>query len=90
VQWEAIREGLDDLRHLYFLEDLMKQVGADSGTVRQAQALLAEIRKATVVDLNVFKEKFGADIEVHHHCLWEPELFENYRDAITNMILKLK
>ncbi len=90
LQWEAIREGLDDLRHLYFLEDQIAQAPAHSETARQAKELLAEIREATIVDLNVFKEKFGMDIDVHHHSLWEPERFDNYRNAITGMILKLK
>lgn len=90
LQWEAIREGIDDLRHCYFLEDLLKKPQADPETVRQAQSLLAEIKRETVIDLKVFKEKFGADIEVHHHSIWEPERFDHYRDAITKMILKLK
>ena len=87
VQWEGIREGLDDLRYIYMLEKLIKKY-PDAPAAKSAKALLARIRKDTCVDLNEYKKRFGLPIDVHHYCWWAPEKLELCREAIAAEIMK--
>ena len=87
IQWEGIREGLDDLRYIYMLEKLIKKYPA-APAVNSAKALLAKIRKDTCVDLNAYQKRFGKAIDVHHYCWWTPEKMELYRNAIIAEIMK--
>ncbi len=86
LQWEAIREGIDDLRYLRTLEKILAEK-PDHPSAAAAQKLLQELWQETVVDLEVYAERFGKDIEVHHHCVWEPERFDYYRRKIASAIL---
>ncbi|NLZ63260.1 MAG: hypothetical protein GX902_05575 [Lentisphaerae bacterium] len=90
IQWEGIREGLDDLRYAYLLDDLVAAAPADSPEAKYGKAVQERIKTETVTDLDVFKEKFGEDIAIHQQCLWEPEKFDELRDATIQAILKLK
>ena len=87
VQWEGIREGLDDLRYLYKLEKLIAK-SPGTPAAKSAQALLNKIRKDTCVDLDAYKKRFGLHIDVHHYCWWSPEKMELYRNAVIAEILK--
>ena len=89
LQWEAIREGLDDLRYLYKL-DACIAAAPDSPAAAEGQALLAEIRKATVVDLNEYKKRFGKETDIHQHSFWAPEQAEEFRDRVIAAILKFR
>ena len=89
VQWESIREGLDDLRYLRKLEECI--AGApESPAAAEARKFLAELRKETVVDLEVYKKRFGRHIDVHQYCVWAPEKMEAYRDRIIGLIMKFE
>ena len=90
IQWEGIREGLDDLRYAYLLDDLVAAALVNSPEAKYGKAVQERIKAETVTDLDVFKEKFGEDIAIHQQCLWEPEKFDELRDAIIQAILKLK
>jgi hypothetical protein len=87
VQWEGIREGLDDLRYLYQLEKLISKY-PHTPAAKSAKALLNKIRKETCVDLEAYKKRFGLHIDVHHYCWWSPEKMELYRNAVIAGILK--
>ena len=89
LQWEAIREGLDDLRYLYKLEACIA-AAPDSPAAAEGKALLAEIRKATVVDLNEYKKRFGKETDIHQHSFWAPEQAEEFRDRVIAAILKFR
>ncbi len=86
LQWEAIREGIDDFRYIRTLEKAIAAQPTHPACV-EAKKLLQDIWQETIVDLAVYAERFGRDIEVHHKCLWEPELFDYYRQKISNAIL---
>ncbi|NLF93955.1 MAG: DUF4091 domain-containing protein, partial [Oligosphaeraceae bacterium] len=90
IQWEGIREGLDDLRYAYLLDDLVAAAPVDSPEAKFGKAVQERVLAETVTDLDVFKEKFGEDIAIHQQCIWEPEKFDALRDAIIQAILKLK
>ena len=87
LQWEGIREGLDDLRYLCKLEAC---IAGAPGTPAAAEgkALLAELRKATVVDLNEYKKHFGKETAVSWRSFWAPEKPEEYRTRVIAAILK--
>jgi len=87
IQWEGIREGLDDLRYIHQLEKLIAQY-PKVPAVKSAKALLARMYKDICVDLNAYKKRFGKPIDVHHYCWWSPEKMENYRNAIIAEIMK--
>ena len=87
IQWEAIREGLDDLRYIYMLEKLIARY-PNAPAAKSAKALLARLRKETCVDLNAYKKRFGLPIDVHHYCWWAPEKMEKERNNIIAEILK--
>lgn len=89
LQWEAIREGIDDFRYLRTLEQALAK-HPEHPAAAGAKALLQELWQETVVDLDVYAQRFGKDIEVHHKCIWEPERFDYYRDKITAAILAFK
>ena len=89
LQWEGIREGLDDLRYLYKLEECIA-AAPGSPAAAEGKALLAELRKATVVDLNEYKKRFGKETDIHQHSFWAPEQFEAYRDRVIAAILKFR
>ena len=69
----------------------MRHVAApDSPAAAEGQALLAEIRKATVVDLNEYKKRFGKETDIHQHSFWAPEQAEEFRDRVIAAILKFR
>ncbi len=89
IQWEAIREGLDDLRYIYTLED---KIAANPGTPAAAEGkkLLNEIKGDTVVDLKEYKKHFGSEIDIHQYSIWTPEKYDEYRSRLQDAILKFK
>ena len=89
VQWESIREGLDDLRYLHKLEACIA-AAPKSPAAAEARKFLAELRKETVVDLEVYKKRFGRPIDVHQYCVWAPEKPEAYRNRVIELIMKFQ
>lgn len=86
IQWESLREGLDDLRYLYTLEDKIA-ANPNSKAAKSGQMLLDKIKKDTVIDLNEYKKLFGKDIDVHHYSVWEDEKYDLYRKQLQEAIL---
>ena len=52
--------------------------------------MLAEIRQATVVDLNEYRKRFGLPIDIHQYCIWKPGKMDEYRNRIIAAILKFR
>ena len=52
--------------------------------------MLAEIRQATVVDLNEYQKRFGLPIDIHQYCIWMPGKMDEFRDRIIAAILKFQ
>lgn len=88
IQWEALREGLDDLRYLYMLERLIKE-NPGTSQAKEAQAFLDNLYKDISVDLNDYQKKFGSAICVHIRSLWAPEKYEVSRNAVIEHIFAL-
>lgn len=88
IQWEAIREGLDDLRYLSVLEE---RIAGNPGDPRakEAQAFLDRLRGEISVDLKDYRKAFGSELDVHIRSLWAPEKYDACRDEIIAQILKL-
>jgi len=90
IQWEAIREGLDDFKYIHTLEELIRKNGAEKPEAcAKAQRLLDEIKADTVVDLKEYKKHFGEEIAVHIKSFWPPERYDLYRQKIAERIIGL-
>jgi len=79
--WEAVREGIDDIRYIYQLEKLCEQKSAESPTeVALAEQFLDEIRGMCDFDERTIINEFGD---------WTPERFNSIRDQVISLIIKL-
>ena len=89
LQWEGIREGLDDYRYIIKLEQC---IAAAPGTqaAKNGKALLKELHKATIVDLNEYKRRFKLPIDIHQYCIWAPGKMDEYRNRIIAAILQFQ
>ncbi|MFC2076024.1 glycoside hydrolase domain-containing protein [candidate division KSB1 bacterium] len=79
--WEAVREGIDDLRHLYLLERLIKSAGEDNPNAIAAEKFLEKLRGMCDIDDRRMVNNFGP---------WTPETFDQVRAEMIDWILKLK
>ena len=92
IEWEGLREGIDDLRYLHTLELEIAdaRAGGDAAAVAVAdegEALLDEIRDATVVDLAEYEER---GISFHTDSIWEPAQYDEYRGRVADVIGRLQ
>jgi len=83
IQWEAVREGIDDVRYLTTLEYWVKKAQASKGkpgfkqTIEEAQRLLA------------LPEIFHSDVNTLNRKLTSDD-FENLRSQVAESIIKIK
>jgi hypothetical protein len=84
LRWEGVREGIDDLRYLYTLEQAIEAAKGDPARVEAvaaAQALLDDLR----ADLNRYGPEARGII-----AYFEPEDYTRYRWEVAQAILRLK
>jgi hypothetical protein len=84
LRWEGVREGIDDLRYLYTLEQAMEAAEGDPAraeAVAAAQALLDNLQ----ADLNRYGPEARGII-----AYFEPGDYRHYRWEIAQMILRLQ
>ncbi len=84
LRWEGVREGIDDLRYLYTLEQAVAEARGDPAkaeALAQAQALLDRLR----ADLNGYGPEARAII-----AYFEPEDYRRYRWDIAQAIAALQ
>jgi hypothetical protein len=84
LRWEGVREGIDDLRYLYTLEQAMETAQGDPAkaeAVAAAQALLDSLR----ADLDRYGPEARGII-----AYFEPEDYRRYRWEIAQAILRLE
>ncbi len=81
--WEAYREGYDDYRYVYTLEQLCEQAEQKGGRAKQAASKAREALKFVWDSINV-QTKYKYD------DLWGAEEFDVYRWVIAEQILKLQ
>jgi hypothetical protein len=80
--WEALREGIDDVRYIYQLEKLCSaKVGKHPAEIAEAEKFLDSIRDMCDFNDREIINDFGN---------WTPERFESIRNQIIKLILKLK
>jgi hypothetical protein len=90
IQWEGFREGIDDFKYIYTLEQAIKNAPPSKAKeCERARKLLQKIHKDTIVDLNEYKKRFGSDLTLHIKSAWEPEKYDTYRKAIAEQIVRL-
>ena len=80
--WEALREGIDDVRYIYQLEKLCSAKGGKHpAEIAEAEKFLDSIRDMCDFNDREIINDFGN---------WTPERFESIRNQIIKLILKLK
>ena len=80
--WEALREGIDDIRYIYQLEKLCSEKAAKHpAETSGAQKFLDSIRDMCDFDDRDIMNDFGK---------WTPERFQSLRNQVINRILELK
>ena len=83
LRWEGVREGIDDLRYLYTLEQALEAARGNPGkadAVARGEALLAELR----AELN----RYGPEAR-GIMAYFEPEDYARYRRRIAQAIIAL-
>lgn len=79
--WEAVREGIDDIRYIYQLEKLCGQKSAEHPEeVAMAEQFLDEIRGMCDFDDREIIDDFGD---------WTPERFDSLRKQVVSWVIKL-
>jgi len=80
--WEALREGIDDIRYVYQLEKLCMQKSEEHPEeVAMAEQFLDEIRGMCDFDDREIRDDFGD---------WTPERFDSIRKQVVSWIVRLK
>lgn len=92
IQWEGLREGIDDFRYAHTLELEIAEARAGGNAAaktiaEEAEALLAEIREETVDDLQVYEEM---GLNFHVDSVWQPTTYDTYRRQIAEKIAALQ
>ncbi len=81
-QWEALREGIDDVRYVYQLEKLIGERAASySELTSRATQFLNDVRAGCDIDERAMAGEFGQ---------WTPERYEQTRERVIGWILKLQ
>jgi hypothetical protein len=79
--WEAVREGIDDIRYVYQLEKLCSLKSEENPQeVAMAEGFLDEIRNMCDFDDREIREDFGE---------WTPERYNSLRKQVIAWIIKL-
>ena len=80
--WEALREGIDDIRYVYQLEKICQdKAGKDPEEVSKAVKFLDDIRSKCDFDDRSIIDEYG---------YWTPEQFDSIRGQVIDWILKLQ
>ena len=92
IEWEALREGIDDFRYVYSLELAIAKARADGSTEAASSAdeagrLLDELRDEIVADLEEYQRR---GLNFHTDSIWPAEKYDAWRKRIAQMIVRLK
>ena len=92
IEWEALREGIDDFRYVYALERAIAKA-RESGSAEarpiaeEASRLLNELRDDIVSDLNEYERR---KLNFHTDSVWPAEKYDNWRRRIAQMVVRLQ
>jgi len=84
AMWEAYREGYDDYRYIYTLEQLIGEAKRSAQRKAQSAATTAE------QELQSVWQAIRVQAKYKHDDLWAPEEFDAYRWVIARQILALQ
>jgi len=92
IEWEGLREGIDDFRFVHTLELEIADARRDGSAAakalaNEAEALLAEIREAAIDDLQVYEDR---ELNFHVDSIWDAETYDTYRRQIAEKIAALQ
>lgn len=92
IEWEALREGIDDFRYVYTLERAVAEARATrsadaASTAEEAGRLLDELRDDVVSDLKEYERR---ELNFHTDSIWPPERYDDWRKRIARMIVRLQ
>ena len=92
IEWEGLREGIDDFRFARTLELEIADARAGDSAAKKAladesQALLDEIRAAAIDDLQVYEDR---GLNFHVDSIWDARTYDTYRRAIAEKIAALQ
>jgi len=93
IQWELVREGIDDAKYLYTLESAIKEaksLSPSNPAIKSAEMLLDSIRKNVEMDIKKYKFEHYATGELLEQPLWKPSKFDQIRREIADLIRKIK
>ena len=92
IEWEALREGIDDFRYVYSLELAIAKARAKgsaeaASVAEEAGRLLDELRDEIVSDLEEYERR---GLNFHTDSIWPAEKYDDWRKRIARMIVRLQ
>jgi hypothetical protein len=84
AMWEAYREGYDDYRYIYTLEQMLAEAKTSPGAAARQASAVAERELRDAWDAIRVQTKYK------EHGLWAPGEFDVYRWLIARQILALR
>lgn len=92
IEWEALREGIDDFRYVYTLERAIARAreGGSTDAVRlakDAERLLDELREDIVADLHEYERR---GVNFHTDSIWPAATYDDWRRRISQMIVRIQ
>ena len=92
IEWEALREGIDDFRYVYTLERAIARARDGGSTeamrmAKDAERLLGELRKDIVADLHEYEQR---GVNFHTDSIWPPATYDDWRRRIAQMTVRIQ
>ena len=92
VEWEALREGIDDFRYVSSLEIAIAEARAKGSAeaapvVEESERLLNELRDDIVSDLDEYERR---GLNFHTDSLWPMGKYDDWRRRIAERIVRLQ
>ncbi|MFH1073989.1 MAG: glycoside hydrolase domain-containing protein [Candidatus Firestonebacteria bacterium] len=92
IQWELVREGIDDAKYLYTLETALREVKkteSNPAAVKEAEDFLFALKKEAETSLKGPFDHFRTG-ELLEQPVWKPAKFEETRKRMVELVRKLK
>jgi len=92
IQWECLREGIDDAKYAYTLAmtlDDAKKSGVEPALIDRAKALLRDLAGRVNVDMADYDKRYGRKYAFHYYCDWSPSDIGQERRRVAGMTARL-
>jgi hypothetical protein len=95
ITWEAIREGIDDLRYIKTLERHIESAekrkdAAALKVIREAKLFLTDLQARISVNYDDYEVKDSNGAPLYKQPVWTTDLYDAYRRKIADFIIKLQ